>query len=112
MRSAVAGGETYTFCGHVHFQRLYFETQPGRMSAFTPHPGTAIPVSPRRRWLACVGTVGQPRDGRTAAGYVVFDGDRSEITFHRVPYDAAAAAARIREAGLPEALAYRVLAGI
>jgi diadenosine tetraphosphatase ApaH/serine/threonine PP2A family protein phosphatase len=109
----VAAAETpYTFCGHVHFQRLYFETRAGRMSEFEPRPGTAIPVTSSRRWLAIVGSVGQPRDGRTAAQYAIFDLQRSEITFHRVAYDARAAAARIREAGLPEALAYRVEAGI
>lgn len=111
-RCLAATDAAFTFCGHVHFQRLFFETRPGRMSEFEPRPGTAIPVAPARRWLAIVGSVGQPRDGRTAAQYAVYDTARAEITFHRVAYDAHAAAARIRAAGLPEALAYRVEAGI
>ncbi|MFO1414761.1 MAG: metallophosphoesterase family protein [Burkholderiales bacterium] len=102
----------FTFCGHVHAQRLYFESRPGRTGEFEPRAGTAIPVAATRRWLAIVGSVGQPRDGRTAAQYTLFDTERREITFHRVAYDASAAAARIRAAGLPEALAYRVEAGI
>jgi diadenosine tetraphosphatase ApaH/serine/threonine PP2A family protein phosphatase len=111
-RCVAVAATSFTFCGHVHVQRLYFETRPGKMSEFDPRPGTPIPVTATRKWLAIVGSVGQPRDGRTAAQYAVFDTTRNEITFHRVPYDARAAAARIREAGLPEALAYRVEAGI
>jgi diadenosine tetraphosphatase ApaH/serine/threonine PP2A family protein phosphatase len=111
-RCLAATDARFVFCGHVHNQQLYFEKQPGRMSAFEPRPGTAIPVPASRRWLAIVGSVGQPRNGRTAAQYALYDSDRREITFHRVPYDAAAAAARIRAAGLPEGLAYRVEAGI
>ncbi len=107
-----AAATTYTFCGHVHDQMLYFATRPGHATAFVPTPGTAIPVRSHRRWLAIAGSVGQPRDRNPAAAYAVFDADREEITFHRVPYDAHAAAARIRECGLPESLAFRVELGI
>ena len=103
---------TYTFCGHVHDQRLYFETPQGRMSPFAPTSGMPIPLSSRRRWLAVVGSVGQPRDRRTAAAYALYDDERREITFFRVPYDAHAAADKIRRAGLPGALAHRVELGI
>jgi diadenosine tetraphosphatase ApaH/serine/threonine PP2A family protein phosphatase len=112
LRCAEASGEAYTFCGHVHDQMLYFETPTGRMSAFQPSPGTPIPVRGPRRWLAIVGSVGQPRDRNPAAAYTMFDDVRREITFHRVSYDYLAAADKIRRAGLPAALAYRVESGI
>ena len=111
-RCTDAAEQPYTFCGHVHDQVLYFETASGRMSEFRPTPGTAIPVGERRRWLAVVGSVGQPRDRNPAAAYTIFDDARREITFLRVPYDHHAAADKIRRAGLPHALAYRVEAGI
>ncbi|MEO8485056.1 MAG: metallophosphoesterase family protein [Betaproteobacteria bacterium] len=111
-RCVEAAGARYTFCGHVHDQRLYFEAADGRMSPFSPVSGTPIPVPDRRRWLAIVGSVGQPRDRRTAAAYALFDSERREITFFRVPYDAKAAADKIRRAGLPESLAHRVELGI
>jgi diadenosine tetraphosphatase ApaH/serine/threonine PP2A family protein phosphatase len=112
VRSARAAEMPFTFCGHVHLQRLYFETSPGRMKAFQPNPGTPIPVTDRRQWLVVVGSVGQPRDRRTSAGYAVFDTTRGEITFFRIPYDAHSAADKIRRAGLPDSLAYRVESGI
>jgi diadenosine tetraphosphatase ApaH/serine/threonine PP2A family protein phosphatase len=111
-KCADAAGTAYTFCGHLHDQILYFETVQGRMSAFAPSADTAIPVRETRRWVAIVGSVGQPRDRNPAAAYTTFDTERREITFHRVPYDHHAAADKIRHAGLPEALAYRVEAGI
>jgi diadenosine tetraphosphatase ApaH/serine/threonine PP2A family protein phosphatase len=111
-RSVAATDAAYTFCGHLHDQVLYFETTSARMKDFRPVPGTAIPVRGHRRWLAIVGSVGQPRDRNPAAAYTLFDDDRSEVTFFRVAYDAHAAAEEIRRCGLPESLAVRVELGI
>jgi diadenosine tetraphosphatase ApaH/serine/threonine PP2A family protein phosphatase len=111
-RCVRAAAETYTFVGHLHDQMLYYEGARGRMLPFRPAPGTAIPVGAHRRWLAVVGSVGQPRDRNPAAAYALLDGARGEVTFLRVPYDHLGAARRIREAGLPESLAYRVELGI
>jgi diadenosine tetraphosphatase ApaH/serine/threonine PP2A family protein phosphatase len=112
VRCSQAAGTTYTFCGHVHDQQLYFGVSGGRMSAFAPVSGVPIPVRGVRSWLAIVGSVGQPRDRNPAAAYAMFDEAKREITFFRVPYDHAASAAKIRAAGLPESLAYRVETGI
>ena len=111
-RSAAAAQTPYTFSGHVHVQELYFGGASGRMSLFRPVRGTAVPVPRHRRWLALVGSVGQPRDGNPAAAYALFDPTAAKLTFHRVPYDHRAAADKIRRAGLPPALAYRVEQGI
>lgn len=111
-RCVDAAGQTHTFCGHVHEQCLYFGTRNGRMGEFRPQSGNPIPVRASRQWLAAVGSVGQPRDRNPAAAYAMFDDRRLEITFFRVPYDHHAAADKIRRAGLPASLAYRVEAGI
>ena len=111
-RCADAATATYTFCGHVHDQALYFEIPGGRMKEFRPVPGTPIPVRGHRRWVAIVGSVGQPRDRNPSAAYALFDRANRTITFWRVAYDASAAAEKIRRAGLPESLAIRVESGI
>jgi diadenosine tetraphosphatase ApaH/serine/threonine PP2A family protein phosphatase len=110
-RSMEAAGETHTFSGHVHVQELYHSSA-GRAAAFRPVPGTAVPVGRHRRWLALVGSVGQPRDGHPAAAYALFDPAAARLTFHRVTYDVRAAADKIRKAGLPSALAYRLEQGV
>ena len=111
-RSAEAAQTAYTFSGHVHVQELYFGGSGGRMSLFRPLPGSAVPVPRHRRWLALVGSVGQPRDGNPAAAYALFDETAAQLTFYRVPYDKHATAEKIRRSGLPPALAYRVEQGI
>lgn len=106
-----ATGATFVLAGHVHQQAL-FHAGRGRWPAhFQPVPGVAIPVSPRRRWVAVVGSAGQPRDGDPAACYALLETGPPTLTFHRVSYDWTAAVARIRAAGLPEALARRLETG-
>jgi diadenosine tetraphosphatase ApaH/serine/threonine PP2A family protein phosphatase len=100
-----------TFCGHVHVPELYFAAATGQVAAFTPVPGTAIPLLKQRRWLAVIGAVGQPRDRVPAACYGLFDEATNSLTYMRVPYDVAGAAAKVRAAGLPEILAIRLEQG-
>jgi diadenosine tetraphosphatase ApaH/serine/threonine PP2A family protein phosphatase len=98
----------YVFGGHVHKQTLYYRGAGDGLMAFTPQPGVAVPVPRHRQWLCTVGAVGQPRDGKTQAMYCIFDTDRAQLTFHRVPYDLFAAANAIRRAGLPDFFAERL----
>ena len=107
---AAAGDASWVFCGHVHEPVLY-TAGTARPVAFRPVPGVAIPEPPRRRWLAVVGSTGQPRDGNTAACYAMLDTERATLTFFRVPYDWRIAAEKIRAAGLPESLARRLERG-
>ena len=110
-QSMDGGAARYTFCGHVHEPRLYFEGADGRLQPFAPTPGSPIPVPAHRRWLAIVGSCGQPRDGKTAACYALLDDARASLTFHRLPYDHEGAARKVRRAGLPERLAVRLERG-
>jgi len=107
-----ADGATHVFGGHVHEQRLFYRGAGHRGMAFEPTPGIAVPVPRHRRWLATVGSVGQPRDGRPEAMYAIFDSEQLRLTFQRVPYDHEAAARAIRAAGLPEVDAQRLATGL
>jgi diadenosine tetraphosphatase ApaH/serine/threonine PP2A family protein phosphatase len=106
-----AGDASHVFGGHVHEQRLFFQGLVGKTMPFEPTPGVPVPVPRHRRWLATVGSVGQPRDGRSEAMYALFDTDALTLTFMRVPYDHTAAARAIRAAGLPESDAVRLAMG-
>jgi diadenosine tetraphosphatase ApaH/serine/threonine PP2A family protein phosphatase len=100
-----------TFCGHVHVPALYCLSPTGRLITHTPVTDVAVPVGSHRRWLAVLGSAGQPRDGNPAAAFATYDTDTNSLTFHRVPYDVEAAASLVRQAGLPDALAARLLRG-
>ncbi len=108
MRSLHATECRYTFCGHMHEPKLYHVSGTGKAGDFVPTPGVPIPVPPHRQWLVIPGSVGQPRDGNPAACYAMFDDEAATITYHRVPYDHAAAAAKILAAELPQRLAFRL----
>jgi diadenosine tetraphosphatase ApaH/serine/threonine PP2A family protein phosphatase len=111
VRSLLATEARFTFCGHVHEPKLFHLAATGKAGEFVPVPDVPIPLSPQRQWLAIPGSAGQPRDGNPAACYAMFDIAGSTLTYHRVPYDHDAAAAKIRAAGLPERLAERLVDG-
>ncbi len=108
-----------TFCGHVHNPAIYNMSEMWQnmsdmwklTAGFRPVAGIGVPLLPQRRWLCVLGSVGQPRDGNPASCYAILDTTKNEITYNRVPYDIEATAAKIRAAGLPEALADRLRTG-
>jgi diadenosine tetraphosphatase ApaH/serine/threonine PP2A family protein phosphatase len=100
-----------TFCGHIHRPALYTMSATGKTTSFVPTTGWPIRILPGRRWLAVLGSVGQPRDGNPAAAYALFDTERQELTYCRAPYDVERAAEQIRSQGLPPWLADRLLVG-
>jgi diadenosine tetraphosphatase ApaH/serine/threonine PP2A family protein phosphatase len=110
-RSLIATDAHITFCGHIHRPALYSMSVTGKMTSFIPISGVKVQLLPGRRWLAVLGSVGQPRDGDPAACFAMFDTASREITYCRVPYDVDAAAARIRGNGLPRSLADRLFVG-
>jgi diadenosine tetraphosphatase ApaH/serine/threonine PP2A family protein phosphatase len=111
-QSLCAAPHRLTFCGHTHFPALFNATPVTPPTRHVPRPGKAVPLLLQRRWVAVLGSVGQPRDHNPAACYGVFDDRRNTLTYVRVPYDADGAARKIRAAGLPASLATRLTLGI
>jgi diadenosine tetraphosphatase ApaH/serine/threonine PP2A family protein phosphatase len=101
----------HVFVGHVHHQTLYYQGTGRLLMRFEPRAGVPVPVSPHRPWVACVGSCGQPRDGDPRAMYALYDRSARKMSFHRVAYNHAEAAAAIRQAGLPEFFAQRLERG-
>ncbi len=110
-RSIAATDAHITFCGHIHLPSLYSMSAAAKMTGFIPASGAPVPLVAGRRWLAVIGSVGQPRDRNPAAAFAMLDTETREITYCRVPYDVEAAAQRIRANGLPFWLADRLMVG-
>jgi diadenosine tetraphosphatase ApaH/serine/threonine PP2A family protein phosphatase len=110
-KSLMATQAHATFCGHTHMPMLFHMSMTGKIASFEPVDRVDIPLTARRRWLAVIGSVGQPRDHNPAACYAVLDATSGILTYVRVPYDIDAAARKIREAGLPVALSLRLFEG-
>lgn len=95
-------------CGHTHVPALWCADLSGRVTAQRMEQARPVPLIRSRRWLAVAGSVGQPRDGAPLAGWAWLDTGTGELTFRRTRYDVAATMRKLREAGLPEALAVRL----
>jgi predicted phosphodiesterase len=96
------------FFGHTHRQEWF--ALPG-----TPAPealsGKAFRIPEGGVCAVLVGSVGQPRTSDTRAAWTVWDSDAHTFDFRRTEYPSALAAADIREAGLPESSARRLVGG-
>lgn len=99
------------FFGHSHIPSI-FELEPdGIRVAVVRGERERLTLLPGHRYLVNPGSVGQPRDRNTAAGYAIYDSDSRVVEFERVPYDAQLAREKILKAGLPAALGDRLLMG-
>jgi diadenosine tetraphosphatase ApaH/serine/threonine PP2A family protein phosphatase len=108
-----------TFFGHTHVQCGYLY-QPGKKSGRQVVPvygskrgqdSVKLELEEGTTYLINPGSIGQPRDGDPRAAFALYDTDERSVTFHRVPYDIAAAQEKIFAAGLPERLAIRLEEG-
>jgi len=99
-------GDTIGFFGHTHRQNIF------RLPTAAPPeeiaPGV-FQLPEHTAFAVTVGSVGQPRDPGPEAAWTMWDPEARTITFRRVPYDHAAAAAAITAAGLPAGSAQRLL---
>ncbi len=99
------------FCGHTHFPLAFKHSEGG--VELIPLKGDTVELTldPASRYLINPGSVGQPRDRNPKASFAEYTPETGRLTVRRVEYDVAAAAGRIRKAGLPEPLANRLALG-
>jgi diadenosine tetraphosphatase ApaH/serine/threonine PP2A family protein phosphatase len=96
--------------GHTHVPLAYVE-EDGRLETMSPGNGSTLAFD-GRRVLLNPGSVGQPRDGIPASGWLLLDTDAGTATWRRTAYDVAAVQAAMVEAGLPERLVIRLAHGL
>jgi diadenosine tetraphosphatase ApaH/serine/threonine PP2A family protein phosphatase len=94
--------------GHSHAALHFSEPEAGEWG-LAPE-GTTVTLDRSR--LLNPGSVGQPRDGDPRAAWLLVDFSASTASFRRTSYDIPKAQAAIIEAGLPDALAERLAAGV
>ncbi|MGB8745736.1 MAG: hypothetical protein WCD54_07185 [Pseudolabrys sp.] len=86
-----------TFCGHVHVPALFHLSPTEKIAGFEPVQSVEIPLLAPRRWVAVLGSVGQPRDYNPAACYGALDVECNVLIYVRVPYDNETAARKVRD---------------
>ncbi|MCS6857397.1 MAG: metallophosphatase family protein [Deltaproteobacteria bacterium] len=97
-----------TLIGHSHFCKV-FALRPGEVEEL---PARKITLRKGWKYIASVGSVGQPRDFDNRASYVVFDAERGELEFKRIEYDIQTAAQKIFDVNLDWSFGHRLFIGI
>ena len=97
------------FFGHTHLQGGFLIVR-NHVKPIDRH--RVLELDRDYMYLVNPGSVGQPRDGDPQAAYAIYHPKERLIEFKRVAYDTAAAAEKIRAAGLPDSLASRLLTGV
>ncbi len=111
LRSMEASSRRVCLFGHTHVQVGYRLWQQS-LTLETADPRRPLPIAfGDGHYLINPGSVGQPRDGDPRAGFGIYDAARQSLEIHRTPYPIEQTQGRIREAGLPEALAQRLAIG-
>ena len=102
----------WTFFGHTHLPSLFH--RPGGHVEASLLEGTeqTLDLAAGADILLNPGSVGQPRDRDPRAAYMLLDTSTSEVKLFRVEYPVVEAQQEIRRAGLPDALADRLVLGI
>ncbi len=108
--------EHLCFNGHSHVPEVFSigidgEPDLDDVQSLTPDNGESVEIESCRRYMANVGSIGQPRDGDPRACYVVLDSDRGLLSYHRVPYEVSRTQLAMEEAGLPSFLIRRLSVG-
>jgi diadenosine tetraphosphatase ApaH/serine/threonine PP2A family protein phosphatase len=96
--------------GHSHVALALGLTLSGDLKGGLAPDGFEVDLA-EGRVILNPGSVGQPRDGDPRAAWLELDLPSGKAKFHRVDYDIARTQAEIRERGLPEPLAERLLHG-
>lgn len=96
------------FFGHTHQRALYY-TDDGCVQA--GEKGSKYRLGKTGLYLINPGSIGQARDGKPGASYLIYDTEHAEIEFRHVPYDLNLTQRKVVAAGLPLMLAERLSLG-
>jgi predicted phosphodiesterase len=100
------------FFGHTHVAEAYSKRLNEKsVSRIDMSRGGKLRISSDEVYLINCGSVGQPRDGNSMAGFGIYDVESNEVEVKRIMYDIETAARKILRAGLPPLLAQRLFLG-
>ena len=110
MRKKTAGVRI-AFFGHTHQRAVWQRDVRGKVSSLDISEKPQL-LDPEEMYLINPGSVGQPRESRCEATYLIFNNDPEMIQFRSVSYDLHSTQRKIRKAQLPEFLAERLAVGV
>ncbi len=110
-QESLAAIETlHCLVGHTHVPLAFQERRRGGISGTVVGPESVLYLDDRRAVLN-PGSVGQPRDGRPEASFMILDTAACSVTWRRAAYDVVATQVAMVAAGLPPRLVRRLNCG-
>ncbi len=88
------------FVGHTH--KLMLISYNGEAVGFYDLADLPVKLDGNIRYIVNVGSVGQPRDGDSRAGYVIWDIVQNSLEAKRIPYDIKSTADKIIKRGFQQ----------
>jgi predicted phosphodiesterase len=102
----------WTFFGHTHLPSLFCRPEGHVEASLLEGDEQTLQLEVGADYLLNPGSVGQPRDRDPRASYMLLNTDVCQVEHFRVEYSIVEAQQEIRRAGLPDALADRLVLGI
>lgn len=88
------------FAGHTH--KLMLISYNGETVKFDELNDSLVKLEGNSRYIVNVGSVGQPRDGDSRAGYVIWDTVQDTLEAKRIPYNIQSTADKIIQRGFQQ----------
>ncbi|MFH1683575.1 MAG: metallophosphoesterase family protein [Candidatus Margulisiibacteriota bacterium] len=96
------------FVGHSHIPTFIAQKKDGNFDGRMLTDGEEILVEEYEKIIINVGGVGQPRDSDPRASYGIYDSKTKIFSLHRVEYNIEQVQKKMKAAGLPDPLIYRL----
>lgn len=98
-----------SFIGHSHLSKVFALHPAGDVNEVVSHK---FGLRKGYKYVVSVGSVGQPRDCDNRACFVMYDTERREVEYFRVPYDIETSAQKIFDADLALNFGKRLFLGV
>ncbi len=96
--SWVATEAPLLFVGHTHRPAIFIRDNQGNTHQLPP---SDFSMEKGRRYLVCLGSVGNPRDGDIRSSYCLFDESARSVFWRRVPFDIDGYESDLKASGIP-----------
>jgi predicted phosphodiesterase len=100
------------FFGHTHQRAVYSRDCKAARDVAEQNLSSPFRLQSDRMYLINPGSIGQARDGKPGASYLIYDCEHDMVTFRHVPYDFTMTQQKVARAGLPAMLAERLGLGL
>lgn len=110
------------FCGSIfhsdgeiknqYIEKMGKESISPRVPNRTGESQVTVKLEDGEKHTINVGSCGFPTDGDSRASYAIYDSEKKEVTFYKIPYNIDKAVGRMQREGFPQKIINKVLHGM